>query len=163
MPCSIRISFCLSWQQLFVSKELKWESTTMIQGDPKEVNIVILLWPTEKRLNRAILFYLIVHIGRFNYLSFFYFMSKNWPLNKLPFFLEINGKWLFIQGIKKINCLTSSVFSPFLKDPADKQRPHSQISFKVGKIMLFWIVFLSFKIIAMVAWNGWFPDWLSFS
>ena len=52
------------------------------------------------------------------------------------FFWKINGKRLFIQGVTKEFIVQSPAFLlPFLKDPADTLRPHSQISFKVGEIM----------------------------
>ena len=30
----------------------------------------------------------------------FTLIQQIWPLKKLPLFLEINGKWLIIQGVK---------------------------------------------------------------
>ena len=45
-------------------------------------------------------------------------------------FLEINGKWLIIWGVKNNIAQHPSHFLPFLKAPAEKLMPHSQISFK---------------------------------
>ena len=41
--------------------------------------------------------------------------------NKIAIFWKCNGKWVFIHYPLPL---------PFLKDSADKLRPHSQISFK---------------------------------
>ena len=58
-------------------------------------------------------------------------MPKKISIKKIAIFLEINEKWLFIQGVKKEFIVQHpAFFLPFLKDPADKLRPHSQISFK---------------------------------
>ena len=96
------------------------------------LNIVILLWCIEKCLN-----------GTHNLL----FKSSYWEVwlftilllwrKKMVFqkicifFLEINVKWLFIQGVKKEFSVQHPVhFWPFLRAPAEKLMPHSQISFK---------------------------------
>ena len=41
-----------------------------------------------------------VNIGRFEYSPFFYFGPTNLAIKKMPLFMEINGKWLIIQGVK---------------------------------------------------------------
>ena len=110
------------WWQLIgqVSDHMKKKIPVIkIQGDPKEVIIVILLWRIEKCINRTMkFFYSRIHIERFDYLSFFYFEPKKWPLKNMQLFFEINGKWLFIQGFKN-NLLshTKRIFLPFFYRP----------------------------------------------
>ena len=53
------------------------------------------------------------------------------PLKEFAIFLEINVKWLFIQGVKKEFIVQHPAhFWPFLRAPAEKLMPDSQISFK---------------------------------
>ena len=57
--------------------------------------------------------------------------NKVWPLSKISQFLAIYGKGPFIQGVKNENIVQHPAhFWPFLRAPAGKLRPHSQISFK---------------------------------
>ena len=47
--------------------------------------------------------------------------QKNWSLKKLAYFLEINGKWLIIQGVKKHYCQTSCVFLAIFEGSSRKK------------------------------------------
>ena len=74
----------------------------LIQGDLKEVNIVILLWRIEKCLNGTHNFFIQEFIlgGLIIYHSFT--LSQNiWPKIFSLNILEINVKWLFVPGVKK--------------------------------------------------------------
>ena len=87
-----------------------------------------------------------------------------WQLKKMLLFLEIDGKWIIIQGGKS-NLLSKTFahFWPFLKALADKLMAHSQISFKswlnnvaselhffLLKIMLCWLQNVGFQ----TAWTS---------
>ena len=79
-------------------------------------------------------------------------MAKKIPVTKIAIFLEIIGKWLFIQGVKKEFIVQHpAFFLPFLKDPADKLRPHSHISLHSWLNNASSELHFFFKINAMVA------------
>ena len=75
--------------------------------------------------------FLRVFIGRLDYLPLFYFGPKFCPLKIYSYFWEINGKWLIIQGVNKLFIVQHPTnFWQFVRDPAAKLMPHSQISLK---------------------------------
>ena len=79
--------------------------------------------------------------------------QKIWSLKKMAYFLEINVKWLIIQGVKKSYCQTSCAFLAIFKGPSRKKTDAAS-SNQLYKFILkcgLGIIYFSFKIKAMGA------------
>ena len=73
----------------------------LIKGDPKEVNIVILLWRIEKCLNGTNILSIKEFILGGSIIHHSFTLGQKFAIKtKIVIFLEINGKWLIIQGKK---------------------------------------------------------------